>query len=511
MDEKQFTRMESRSLNLIAQACGGRLLRPVSGGATPVHRICTDSRQAKPGDLFFALKGDRFDGHDFLKDVVHQGASALVVNQARSKSVSSIFDSSSPGCAVIEVGDTRIALGRLGARYRQDFQLPIIAVGGSNGKTTTKDLLTAVLRQRFNTLCNETSFNNDIGVPLTLLSLEQTHQIAVLEVGTNHPGELAPLLRLIQPQAGVITNIGREHLEFFKDLAGVAQEEGWLAELLPESGKLFVNGDNEWTETICRRTKAQVVRVGLGPGNDWIARDLQMDDSGVAFVVECRNELRPPRSSSLSEFKVKIEQEDDGRGRGRGRKAGFAGQYRVNLLGRHQVANALLVIAAAAEFGLTPAEIRRGLLNCPPPKMRMQLWEINGVRVLDDAYNANADSMLAALQTLHDLPCRGHRVAVLGDMAELGEHTAAAHEEIGRRTAQLSIARLVAVGKMAAQTAAAAREAGLREVLEFPDLSGVASVIKASVKAGDLVLLKASRAAGFERLSEALRNSGGTQ
>ncbi len=164
---------------------------------------------------------------------------------------------------IIAVDDTRSALGKLAAAYRKDFALPVVCVGGSNGKTTVKELIASVLKQKLATLWSEASFNNDIGVPLTLLRLENSHQAAVLEAGTNHPGELAPLVKMIQPKFGVVTNIGREHLEFFGDVAGVAQEEGRLAELLPVDGKLFLNGDNEWSEKIAARTKAKVVRVGL--------------------------------------------------------------------------------------------------------------------------------------------------------------------------------------------------------------------------------------------------------
>ena len=241
--------------------------------------------------------------------------------------------------------------GKLAAAYRKDFDLPVVCVGGSNGKTTTKELLASVLRQKFSTLWSEASFNNDIGVPLTLLRLEKSHQAAVLEAGTNHPGELAPLVKMIQPKFGVLTNIGREHLEFFGDVAGVAQEEGWLAELLPADGKLFVNGDNEWTEKIAARTKAKVVRVGFGEKNDWRAEKIRLDKNGVTFQVTTAKE-------------------------------DFCGEYRINLLGRHQVVNALFAVAVGEELGLGRAEIQRGLADCKPPKMRMQFWEANGVRVL---------------------------------------------------------------------------------------------------------------------------------
>ena len=457
--------MEPRSIKYVVEATGGALL---SGSPDALaSRACTDSRSARPGDLFFALAGERFDAHDFLSEVMSKGVAAVVVERAKAPS-------SANACAVIAVENPRAALGRLAARYRLDFALPIVAVGGSNGKTTTKELIAAVLREKFKTLWSEASFNNDIGVPVTLLQLEPAHQAAVLEVGTNHPGEIAPLVRMIQPQFGVVTSIGREHLEFFGDVKGVAEEEGWLAELLPADGKLFVNGDSPNIAQIIRRTRATVVRVGLAEGNDWRANSVRLDASGVTFHAE----------SSKPEM---------------------SGEYRINLLGRHQVLNALLALAVGTELGLTREQMQRALAGCTPPKMRLQVWEINGVRVLDDAYNANADSMLAALQTLHDLPCTGRRVAVLGDMAELGAQQTAAHIEVGQRAAELGVNRLFAVGKMAAITAGAARDRGLKQASEFADVLAAAAGIKADVRAGDLVLLKASRATRLERVGEILR------
>jgi UDP-N-acetylmuramoyl-tripeptide--D-alanyl-D-alanine ligase len=185
--------------------------------------------------------------------------------------------------------------------------------------------------------------------------------------------------------------------------------------------------------------------------------------------------------------------------------ADFAGEYRINVLGRHQVVNALFAIAVGKELGLSRAEVAQGLAECRPPKMRLELWEAGGVRVLDDAYNANADSVGAALQTLQELPCKGRRVAVLGDMAELGAHSEAAHAEVGRRAAELGVAQLFAVGKMAPIMARAARDAGLNRVFEFTDVETAAAAVKSFVKSGDLVLLKASRATRLERIGDALR------
>jgi len=456
-------------LTFAAAACAGTIRQ---GPATASFQaVSTDSRTAKAGDLFFAIKGDTFDGHHFLPEVAAKGVAGVVVENNRLADFASTIPAT---VTVLAVVDVRQAYGQIAAAYRQQFQLPIIVVGGSNGKTTTKELLASVLRQKFSTLWSEASFNNDIGVPTTLLRLETAHQAAVLEAGTNHPGELAPLVKLIAPQFGVITNIGREHLEFFGTVAGVAQEEGALAELLPADGKLFLNGDNEWSEKIAARTQAKIIRVGFGEKNDWRAGKVRLDKNGVTFQVAAP-------------------------------KTELSGEYRVNLLGRHQAVNALLAAAVSAELGLNRAEIQRGLAECLPAKMRLNFWEAGGVRVLDDCYNANADSTIAALETLCGLPLQGRRVAVLGDMNELGEHSAAAHAEVGKRAAELQVGQLVAVGKMAAVTAAAARAAGLTRIFEFGEVEGAARAAKNFLRAGDVVLLKASRGVRLERMAETLK------
>ncbi len=461
--------MEVRSLKFFAEACGGERRR--GSLETPIQRVCTDSRLAQPGDLFIAIPGERFDAHVFLPDVAKKGIAAAFVE--KSKVVPEIAD-----CAVIAVESGRRALGHIAARYRDDFSLPIIAVGGSNGKTTTKELLASVLKQKLNTLWSEASFNNDIGVPLTLLRLENSHQAAVLEVGTNHPGELAPLLAMIRPRFGIITNIGREHLEFFGDIDGVIREEGTLPELLPADGIFFANGDDPHTAELVKRTRAQVVRVGTSEGNDWRAVNVRLDKTGASFRVETR-------------------------------EPELSGDYRVNLIGRHQVNNALFALAVGAALGLNRNELAKGLAECQPPKMRLQVWELNGVRVLDDAYNANADSVIAALQTLGDLPCKGRRVAVLGDMAELGTHSESAHEEVGRRAAELGVDQLFAIGKMASVISRGARGAGLTRVLEFLDVEPAADAVRRFLKPGDSLLLKASRSSRLERVAELLRGDGG--
>jgi UDP-N-acetylmuramoyl-tripeptide--D-alanyl-D-alanine ligase len=455
--------MEPRTLKFVAEAAGGTLLR--GSPETLVSRVCTDSRQAASGDLFIALTGARFDAHAFLPEVARRGVAAVIAEKGK-------LPGEFSDCPVIFVENTRAALGRLAARYRRDFTLPVVAVGGSNGKTTTKELIASVLRQKKATLWSEASFNNEVGVSLTLLRLESAHQAAVLEVGSNHPGELAPLLTWSAPRYGVITSIGREHLEFFGDVAGVAQEEGAVAECLPADGALFINGDSEWAEGIARRAKARVIRVGVGMQNEYRVGEIHPDEMGVSF------RLKAPFAS-------------------------LNGDYRIQLLGRHQALNAALGLAVAAELGLERGAISRGLAACAPSKWRMQLLTLDGVHLLADAYNANADSMLAALQTLSELPCSGRRVAALGDMAELGGGSAAAHAEVGRRAAESHLDQLFAVGPQAGGIAAAARRGGMTGVVEIPEVESAARAVRAFARPGDIVLVKASRAMRLERIIDA--------
>ncbi|MBL9138604.1 MAG: UDP-N-acetylmuramoyl-tripeptide--D-alanyl-D-alanine ligase [Verrucomicrobiales bacterium] len=456
--------MEPRTLEYFADACQG-----VCHGVAPervVTRICTDSREIRTGDLFVGISGDRFDGHDFVADALDRGAVAAVVARAQAAR----FD----GAAVLWVDDPRRALGRMAARYRADFHLPVVAVAGSNGKTTTKELIGTVLGGCFETLRSPESFNNDVGVPATLFGLESRHLAAVVEVGTNHPGELAPLLRMAQPRLGVLTHVGEEHLEYFGSLLGVIEEEGWLADLLPPDGVLILPGDPAWSAPVVARSRCRVVRVGRDPKSDWRLLETETDARGTTFSV-------------------------------RGPRADLTGEYRVNLLGAHQVSNALLAAAAAAEFGLNREEIRRGLTQCAPARWRMNRWQVDGVEVIEDCYNANLDSTLAALETLRAFPCSGRRVAVLGGMAELGIHTSRAHAAAGRRTAELGIDRLLAIGDLAAVSAEAATDAGLAQAIVVDTVEAAASHLRTWLRPGDCLLIKGSRSAHLERLSALLR------
>lgn len=464
--------MDPCTLQFVIDATEGECLR--GDASSTIARVQTDSRRVESGDIFVALRGEQFDGHNYLADVFHNGAAAVLINRGMSRGVPA------GSIGVIEVDDTRRALGQLGARYRERLQIPMVAIAGSNGKTSVKELLAAVLAAGRRVIASEASFNNDLGVPQTLLRMNSHHELGVLEVGTNHPGELQPLLKMIRPCIGVLTSLGREHLEHFGDLQGVIAEEGVLAESLPTDGLLVVNGDSPGVEQVICRASCRVLRVGFASASDWKIVSVTGDTSGSDVEIE-------------------------------GGTEGWMGVWRVNLLGRHMAVNAVLALAVSAELGLSPELARAGLARARPAKMRLNAGEAGGVRILDDTYNANADSMLAALETLTDLPCVGRRVAVLGDMAELGCHAEAAHVEVGNAAARLAVDRLWTVGSRSRVTADAARQAGMQAVEAHPDMESVVRSMIQYLRPGDAVLVKASRSARLERLVESLRQQLGVR
>lgn len=456
--------MEAQKLNTIAEWCHGRMHN--ASPVAVVSGISTDSRAIKGGELFVALSGERFDAHDFLSDVCAKGAVAAIVEEKRLAALPQ-------NLPAVVVENSRHALGEIASGYRACMKIPAVAIAGSNGKTSTKELVAAVLSQKKRTVWSPASFNNDVGVPLTLLQISSTDEVAVLEVGTNHPGELRPLIEMIRPNIGIITSIGREHLEFFGNVDGVLKEEGTLAEMLPAGGLLVLNGDGYGADDLMRRSCARIARVGSGAANDWRIRDVKLGPNGSRFVIE----------SEHSEY---------------------SGTYETKLLGSHQVVNATFAIVVGKEQGLGRAEIQRGLASCAGAKMRLQPKRIDDFLVLDDAYNANADSMQAALETLRAFPCKGRRIAVLGDMGELGETSVSAHEEVGRGAAEKGVDYLIAVGRSSKIVAAAARNAGLRDVMELAEVEKAGPAVTEVVKSGDVVLVKASRSTRLERVIDYL-------
>jgi len=449
-------------LQKIAQATGGRL-SPASARGT-VSGISTDSRTLRPGELFIPLRGERFDGHDFLTLAVRRGAAACL-----SEDVIAGFP-----VPVIQVADSLAALGDLAAACRREFAGPVVAVTGSSGKTTTKEMLAAILAQQAPGLKTEGNFNNLIGLPLTLFRLEPGQRWAVLEMGMSARGEIARLAEIAVPDVGVITNIGPAHLETLHGLEGVARAKGELFAALRAGGTAVINADDD--------------RVARLPVANGVRRLL----FGMAAEAEVRAEAVSAAGASVS-FRLLLP----------------AGAWPVTLqvAGRHNVQNALAAAAAALALG-TPAEaIVRGLEAFQPVRGRMEVVTLaSGAVLLEDSYNANPLSMRAALTALDEMSGSGRRVAVLGDMLELGSAAAELHRQVGAAAAA-RCDLLLLLGAMAAETAAGARLGGMpSERIQIVDSHDTAATrLRKLLRPGDRVLVKGSRGMQMEKVSAALR------
>jgi UDP-N-acetylmuramoyl-tripeptide--D-alanyl-D-alanine ligase len=454
--------MKALTLSEVSRMSSGRLSND-GVGSVAVRRVSTDSRDIRDGDLFVALKGEHFNGHDFLTDVAAKGGTAVMVELKEMKTKKTSLPS-------VLVEDALMGLQTLAKNYRTSLKVQTVAVAGSNGKTGTKEMAASVLSTRFSVSKNYGNLNNHIGVPVSLMGLDSSHQMGVFEIGTNHPGELQPLLQMVQPLAGIITVIGEEHLEFFGDLDGVAQEEGTLAEVLPKEGLLVLNSDDERSLAIARRSKAKVTYFGFSNSAAYRAEDVSVSASGTSFTL-----ITPKGKEKVS----------------------------LKLIGRHQVANALAAAAIGEFFGLEIQEIRKGLEAVVPYKMRMESRTMrNGAVVINDAYNANPSSMRAALETVGELKLPGKRFAVLGEMRELGGVSKKAHQEIGAHVVQCGFDVLVVFGKSAEPLLEGIMDAEKKslQIEIFSEHQQVAEFLKTNTQAGDVVLLKASRGVELERV-----------
>jgi UDP-N-acetylmuramoyl-tripeptide--D-alanyl-D-alanine ligase len=428
-------------------------------GEASITSISTDSRRIKPGSLFIALRGEKFDGHDFLKQVQADGAAAAIVDRTPPATLK---------MPCILVDDTRKALGRLGALVRRGLACPVIAVVGSNGKTSTKNLIDAALRELLKGTVSPKSFNNDIGVPLTIFASAEDDQYLVLEVGTNHHGEIANLATIAQPDIAVITNCAAEHLEGLTDLAGVRKENAAILGGLRPGGLLIIFGDDAKLLAAVAEHRGPRVTFGFSRDNDLWAADVNCGMEGTSFLLCDERMVFVPH------------------------------------LGRHAALNALAAIAVARKLGVSDDGFVSGLYSATSPEMRLQLQRFGGISVLNDAYNANPASMRAALELFSQLPAHGRRVAVLGDMRELGESAQSLHREVGRVAARANLDALVCVGADAGWIAESAIAAGMRPdcVSRYADAAS-ATAITNWLAPGDLVLLKGSRAMTLERVAAA--------
>ena len=441
----------------LARITGGQWV----GGGSDVLGVTTDSRGMSPGQLFIALTGERFDGHEFLAPVAAAGAAAAIVTRPAAVAMPQLV-----------VADPVLALASLARSHRDRFDIPLVGLTGSNGKTTSKELIAAVLAPLGPVHRTVGNLNNHIGVPLTLLGLESRHRAAVVEMGMSKEGEIRGLAAMARPTVALITNAGRAHLLGLGSREAVVRAKSEIAEGLTPSDTLIYFGDDGLLREVNKGCAAHVVTFGLGPTPNLTAANIR--ETGL----------------SGSEFDVE----------------GF-GRVRLTIPGRHNVLNALAALAVSRVLGVPPADAVRALAGVHPVTGRMEVRRFGPLTIIDDSYNANPDSMRAALDLLREAPHAGRRVAVLGEMLELGQTTLSMHREVG--AAASFVDELWVIGPSARDVAAAATLAGLAEraVHVMPDLPTLLATIPPALRPDDLVLVKGSRGMALDRLVRAIETA----
>lgn len=454
---KKFTAGE------IAAAVSGELIQ--GDPATVFTRVSTDTRQITAGDLFVALVGERFDAHEFVGQAISGEAAGLIVSRR-------VVLESWPG-PVILVSDTLLALQELARHNRRSFAGLVIGVTGSNGKTTTKDMIFSVLAQKCATLKTEGNFNNHIGLPLTMLQLDDSYGAAVLEMGMRGLGEIDMLAGLALPSGAVITNIGETHLERLRTVANIAKAKGEILEHIDPLGFAVLNGDDPEVRRQAKRCRGAVIYYGTGEDSDIRAANITVNSGKAGYTA-----ITP------------------------------AGSIEINLPvpGRHNVPNSMAAIGVGLKAGMTLNQIKKGLEETRLTSMRLEIIEKNGLTVINDSYNANPASAKAALQILADLGRDRRKVAILGDMYELGRRTVEGHQEVGAAAAEIKVDVLITVGKLAGEIAfgAALTDEPPVEVISLSTNAEVKKYLAKIITPGDVVLVKGSRGVKLEEIVEYL-------
>jgi len=449
------------SVKEVAEVCGGRV-----DGADPdatVTSVITDSRATSAGALFFALVGEHADGHAFADDAVRGGAVAAVVRE----DVGTVD-------AAVRVRDPLAAISSLAEFVRGRLRATTIAITGSSGKTGTKDLTAAACASERRTVAANASYNNEIGVPLTIFGADEDTEILVIEVGSRGIGHIASLAPMIRPDVAVVTNIGPAHIGMFGSLENTALAKGELVEALPPEGTAVLNADDPRVDALAARTRGHVVSFGRAASADVRAEGVSLDDDARATFTLLAGDERARVS--------------------------------LRMPGEHMVSNALAAAAAARAAGVSLQGTADGLARAEGSAWRMELHDVGGRRILNDAYNANPDSTAAALKALAAMARGRPSWAVLGPMAELGDETIVAHDRVGRLAVRLGVTHLVTVGEDARAVHEAARQEGMfgGEAIFAATIDDAIAVLRARMEPDAVVLVKASRAAGLERVALAL-------
>jgi UDP-N-acetylmuramoyl-tripeptide--D-alanyl-D-alanine ligase len=455
--------MNSTKVFEVAQWSGGALLAGVP--SAPVTRISTDTRSIQAGDSFLALKGDQFNGHDFIEKAITAGVTTLIISELPPETQR--FSGN-----IIHVRNTLKALQNIALHYRRKSLGDVFAVGvtGSNGKTSTKDFLRSVLSQAGPVNATQGNLNNHIGLPLTVLDTDSASRFGIWEMGMNHPGEIGPLAEIAAPNAAVITNIGITHIEFLKTREGIANEKGALARAIPEEGYCVMPETDDFFQHIKSQLRCEMIGVG-GEHSPIRATDLKISEEGISFNLLIHGQSAP---------------------------------VALTVPGRHMVMNSLLAAAVGHRQGLSPEAIARGLAETKLTSGRLEKDQWNGVSILNDSYNANPDSVKAALLSLKEMPGTGRKIAVLGFMGELGAHEESGHREVGACAAELGIDLLVTVSEKAQLIAEGAGRKIPVEKFESHQAAG--SYLKTALQPGDTLLVKGSRSAKMETIIKILKD-----
>jgi UDP-N-acetylmuramoyl-tripeptide--D-alanyl-D-alanine ligase len=447
--------------------------------ARPFRDVSTDSRTLKRDDLFVALKGPTFDGHRYLEDVAKEGAQAAMVSEQWYNS----HKAKRLPLPVLVVKNTLDAFGALANVYRKKFNIPIFVIAGSNGKTTTKELIAIVLSGTCGVLKTEANYNNQIGVPHMLFQLRDGHDMAVLEIGTNHPGEIEWLCKVAEPTHALVTNVGREHLEFFKDLKGVAQEEKVALDyVLEHGGVAFVNMDDKYLRPVAKHFGEKCVTFGTGTEED--GRFVYAYRLG--FAKDGRLEIRVGCDGKSFKLRTHI-----------------IADYAPNVVAA--------AVAVGLHFHMRRAEIKAQLEIFKPHTKRLEVVRIQeGITILNDAYNANPDSMESALRTMTEFPVEGRKFIVLGDMYELGDTSEREHRALGRKVAEFGFDHVFFTGKdmqfaWKAYHTASSKTNGSTKESYFKNKQQLADTLRGQLQPGDAILIKGSRGMKMEEVIDLIQ------
>ncbi|MFC4076535.1 UDP-N-acetylmuramoyl-tripeptide--D-alanyl-D-alanine ligase [Salinithrix halophila] len=454
-----------KTLKAITNITNGKLIGGVSDRTLLVEGVSTDTRTLRVNQLYIPLVGERFDGHDYLVNAASQGAAAALWQEDHPLP-------EEPVLPLIRVKDTLVALQELAAVYRRELGVKVVAVTGSNGKTTTKELIGSVLSVKYRVHRTEGNLNNHIGLPLTLLAMPPETEVAVVEMGMNHTGEIARLSAIGAPDLAVITNVGDAHLEFLGSREAIADAKLEIREGLAENGALIVDGDEPLLRERLTEEKRQVTRIGWDAGNDDTVVDFKAEGAkGIAFTSQA-----------------------------------VGTRFSLPIPGRYNAVNALLTVAVGRSFGLSEGEIQEGLSRVRLTGMRLeQTYAPNGMLIINDAYNASPTAMKAAIDLLVSLEGYEEKWVLLGDMLEIGPDEKKYHREVGRFAVEKGVSRIYTMGSKGAWIAEGAKEAAPEQsVVHFADAAEAASVLGADGRSGAVLLVKASRGARLEIVVEQL-------